>query len=152
VTTLLDLFATHELLGWLAVGAVFLTVELATGSGWLLWPAGSAAAVGLVTLVWRPDMPVQAAVFAVLTIVSTYVGRRFINRSGRHGQDPNDPHARLIGKAGNAATEFRDGQGRVFVDGKEWSAELDGAGPLPVGARIEVVALVGGARLKVRAA
>ena len=152
MTPLLDLFASHELLGWLAVGAVFLVVELATGSGWLLWPAGSAAAVGLFTLVWRPDAPVQAAVFALLTIVSTYLGRRLINCADHGGHDPNDPHARLIGKAGAAATDFRGGQGRVFVDGKEWSAELDGEGPLSVGGRVEVIALVGGARLKVRAA
>jgi hypothetical protein len=40
----------------------------------------------------------------------------------------------------------------VFVDGKEWSAELEGDAPLSSGGRIEVIALVGGARLKVRAA
>ncbi len=152
MTALIDLFSSHALLGWLAVGAVFLCVELVTGSGWLLWPAGSAAAVGLITLASRLDLTAQAAIFALLTIASTYLGRRFINRSGQSGHDPNDPHARLIGRGGQAATAFQDGLGRVFVDGKEWSAELDGADPVAIGARIEVVALVGGARLKVRAA
>ncbi len=148
----IDLFATHILLDWLAVGAIFLCVELVSGSGWLLWPAGSAVAVGLISLAGRLDLTAQAAIFALLTIVSTYLGRRFINRPGQSDHDPNDPHARLIGRAGRAATAFDGGLGRVFVDGKEWAAELDGADPVGIGARIEVIALMGGARLKVRAA
>ncbi len=39
----------------------------------------------------------------------------------------------------------------MFVDGKEWSAELDGGGELEAGARVTVNALIGGARLKVQA-
>ena len=39
-------YFAHPFWSWLAVGAVFLIVEVMTGSGWLLWPAGSAAAVG----------------------------------------------------------------------------------------------------------
>lgn len=152
MTALVDLFSAHALLGWLAVGAVFLCVELVTGSGWLLWPAGSAAAVGLITLAGRLDSTAQAAIFALLTIAGTYLGRRFINRPSQSSHDPNDPHARLIGRAGQAATAFDGGLGRVFVDGKEWAAELDGADSVAIGARVEVIALVGGARLKVRAA
>ena len=37
---LLEIFANHALVGWLAIGAVLLILELVTGSGWLLWPAG----------------------------------------------------------------------------------------------------------------
>jgi membrane protein implicated in regulation of membrane protease activity len=40
-------------LGWIAIGGVFLIGELMTGSGWLLWPAGSAGAVGVATLIFR---------------------------------------------------------------------------------------------------
>jgi len=39
----------------------------------------------------------------------------------------------------------------VFVDGKEWSAELDAADALAAGAKVEVIAVLGGARLRVRA-
>ncbi len=152
MTMFLDLFASHALLAWLAVGAIFLTVELVTGSGWLLWPAGSAAVVGVVAMIPGLNLPGQAAVFALLTIVSTYLGRRLINRDGRKGHDPNDPHARLIGRAGQATAAFEGGLGRVFVDGKEWAAEAVDEEPVAAGARIEVIALVGGARLKVKAA
>ncbi len=145
--------ADHALPSWLALGAVLLGVELATGSGWLLWPAGSAAAVALITLVAPLGPAGQAAVFGAATVFSTYVGRRFVNRAAAHPHDLNDSQARLIGAEGRAATVFEGGAGRVFVDGKEWAAELEEAGESPaVGGRVRVVALLGGARLKVRGA
>ena len=152
MTAALDLFAAHALLGWLAVGAVFLIVELLTGSGWLLWPAGSAALTAAAALAPRIGLEGQAALFAGLTIVTTLVGRRFVNRAPRGSRDVNDAGIRVIGLSGVAATPFEDGRGRVFVDGKEWSAELDGDGAVAPGGRVRVIALVGGARLKVRAA
>ena len=149
---LLAIFADHAFLTWMAIAAVFLTVELLTGSGWLLWPAGSAAVVGLINAGPDQTLPLQAATFAALTAASTYVGRRWLSRPSRGGHDPNDPLARLIGLHGEAACAFEGGRGRVFIDGKEWAAELVGDGPLAPGGRVEVVALVGGARLKVRPA
>ena len=148
----LDLFAAHALLGWLAVGAVFLIVELLTGSGWLLWPAGAAALTGAAALAPGVGIGGQAAIFAGLTIVATLLGRRFLNGRPRGGGDLNDAGIRLIGLSGVASTAFDEGRGRVFVDGKEWAAELDGAGSVSMGGRVRVIALVGGARLKVRPA
>ncbi len=152
MTGLLEVFADHAFLTWMAIAAVFLTIELLTGSGWLLWPAGSAGVVGLINAGPDQNLAAQAATFAALTAASTYVGRRWLGRSLRSGHDPNDPLARLIGRQGEAACAFERGRGRVFVDGKEWAAELVGDGPLAPGGRVEVVALVGGARLKVRPA
>jgi hypothetical protein len=146
-----DLIAAHPFWAWMALGAVFLAVEVATGSGWLLWPAGSAALTGVALLLWPLlSAPVAMALFGVLTIVTTYIGRRFIRGAPAAASDVNNPLTRLIGHRGEAATAFDGEDGRVFVDGKEWSAVLDGPGPLPVGAKVEVVEVVGGARLRVR--
>ena len=147
-----EIFTDHALLAWMAIAAVFLTIELLTGSGWLLWPAGSAAVVGAINAGPDQSLVAQAATFAALTAASTYAGRRWLGRPSRRGHDPNDSLTRLIGRHGEAASGFEGGRGRVFVDGKEWAAELVGDGPLVPGGRVEVVALVGGARLKVRAA
>jgi hypothetical protein len=95
---------------------------------------------------------VAIALFAVVTIAATYVGRRFIKGAHPAASDVNSPLTRLVGQHGQTATLFEGGGGRVFVDGKEWSAELEGPGPLAVGAKVEVVAVVGGARLRVKAA
>jgi membrane protein implicated in regulation of membrane protease activity len=143
---------THPMWAWLAIGAVFLIVEVMTGSGWLLWPAGAAAMVGAVIFFAPLGIPVQAVLFAGLTIVTTYLGRRYLLTAHAPGRDVNDPYARLIGHRGKAVETFRTGAGRVFIDGKEWSAELEGDGALVAGAPVVVTALLGGARLRVRLA
>lgn len=152
--SLSDLILAHPLWAWMAVGAVFLAVEVATGSGWLLWPAGSSALTGVVTLALPMiTQPEAIAVFGVLTIITTYIGRRYLRGvKVSSSPDVNDPLTRLVGHRGEVVADFAGGDGRVFVDGKEWSAILEGVGPLAAGAKVEVVAVMGGARLKVKAA
>jgi hypothetical protein len=145
-------FWSHPMWVWLAVGAAFLAVEAASGSGWLLWPAGSAGAVAVATLIFPMTFTIEVALFGVLTIATTFVGRRWLRGPAKGASDINDSSERLIGRRGEAASLFQAGQGRVFVDGKEWSAELVGEDVLRPGDKIEVIALLGGARLKVRPA
>jgi len=135
---------------WLVVAAVLLAVEVGTGSGWLLWPTGSAALTGMAAAVFHLDLQLQLVVFALLTIGTALAGRRFFPRTAPVGADINDTMTRLVGSQGVTAEEFHNGRGRVFVDGKEWSAKLDNDGTLAAGAAVVVVG-VGGSRLTVRA-
>lgn len=150
--SLTDLIATHPFWAWMALGAAFLAIEVASGSGWLLWPAGSAALTGLALLLFPLSAPLAVALFAILTIITTYIGRRYLRGGPSKASDVNDPLSRLIGHRGEAATPFEGEDGRVFVDGKEWSAVLEGEGPVAAGAKVEVVAVLTGARLRVKAA
>jgi membrane protein implicated in regulation of membrane protease activity len=140
-----DLYANYPLLVWLGVAAIFLAIEVSTGSGWLLWPAGAAAIVAMLTFVLPDSLMIELAVFAVLTGVTALFGRRFLPQTIGGGPDINDNLSRLVGKQGRMV-----GPGRVFIDGKEWAAVSDGADPLPE-QRVEVVAAEG-AVLRVRAA
>lgn len=135
---------------WLVIAAVLLAIEVGTGSGWLLWPTGSAALTGLAASVFHLNLPIQLVVFALLTIATALAGRRFFPRTYTVGADINDTMTRLVGAQGVTADEFHNGRGRVFVDGKEWSAKLDNDGALAAGAPVVVVG-VGGSRLTVRA-
>ena len=146
-----DFILTHPFWGWMAVGAVFLAVEVVTGSGWLLWPAGSAAITAVVTLLVPLNTAEAVALFGVLTIITTYVGRRYLVGRRADGPDVNNPLQRIVGHRGEAVAAFEGEDGRVFVDGKEWSARLDGPGPVTAGAKLEVVEVLDGGRLKVRA-
>jgi inner membrane protein len=146
-----DFILTHPFWGWLAVGAAFLAVEVMTGSGWLLWPAASAAITAVVALVIPMNTAAAIALFGVLTIVTTYVGRRYLVGHRADAPDLNNPLQRLVGHRGEAVGAFEGEDGRVFVDGKEWSARLDGPGPVAAGAKLEVVEVLDGARLRVRA-
>jgi membrane protein implicated in regulation of membrane protease activity len=137
---------------WLAFGALLLALEAATGSGYLLWPAGAAGTVGLLTLVARLGLPMEALIFALLTIGATVLARLYWPPHPRRaGPDISDRGGRLAGRLGETVGLFAAGRGRVFVDGAEWTAELEGdeIGP-PPGTRVEVVEVLGGGRLKVR--
>jgi len=146
-------FPDHPLWAWMALAGVLLAIEVATGSGWMLWPAASAAAVAV--LVSFADVSLAPAVltFAGLTIVSTLLARRYLPRSLFHhaGRDINDNVERLVGHEGRAVAAFKDRAGRVFIDGKEWAAELIDGEALEAGARVQVTG-VEGARLTVRGA
>lgn len=147
---LTDLYLSHSAWIWAAVGAALLATEILAGSGWLLWPAASAGAVGVID--GFSDLPFPAAVliFAGLTIVSTLTARRYFpRRPPAECQDINDNIARLVGHEGRVVAAFEGGAGRVFVDGKEWPAELEGGETIEAGARV-AVAGVSGVRLKVR--
>jgi inner membrane protein len=142
----------HPFWVWLAIGAVFLAIEVVTGSGWMLWPAAAAALVGVASL-FIPHFGAAAgiALFAVCTLILTYVGRRLLKTTAPGGADINDARGRLIGHRGEATAAFESGLGRVFVDGKEWSAELVDGEAIAAGARVEVTAVLSGARLRVKA-
>ena len=147
---LTNLYAGYPLLVWLAVAALFLAAEVSTGSGWLLWPAGAAAIVAVLTFILPDSLLVELAVFAALTGVTALFGRRFLPKNVGVGPDINDNFARLVGRQGSAVSVFEHGQGRVFIDGKEWAAIAEGAAP-DMGQKVEVIAAEG-AVLRVRAA
>jgi membrane protein implicated in regulation of membrane protease activity len=138
----------------MAAGALLLAVEIGTGTGYLLWPAASAGVIAVVASTFRPGLPIEGLAFALLTIATTAIGRRYLPAPFRQpGPDINDRAGRLVGKVGEIVRPFEAGKGRVFVDGSEWAAEVaDGAALPDVGARVEVVEVLGAARLKVRAA
>lgn len=151
MTWLADLYVAHPFWIWLAVGAVLLALEVATTTGWLLWPAACAVIVAGLTFILKGDFAVALAVFAVLTIVSTVLARRYLpkNASG-DGPDINDNLGRLVGHFGMAVSAFEHGHGRVFIDGKEWAAVADEDAPPLLDQRVKVLSADGGI-LKVKA-
>ena len=144
----MDWLTSSPLALWLAIGGVLLSAEVASGSGWLLWPAGAAAVTALLAAATPLSLSLQTGLFAVLTIVTTLAGRHFFPRRRPRG-DINDTSARLAGSEGVVVQGFHGGAGRVLVDGKEWAARLDGESNPGPGAKI-IVTHVGGAQLMVR--
>jgi hypothetical protein len=158
MTELMTLYLAYPFWAWIALAGVLLAIEVMTGSGWLLWPAGCAAVVAFAAAYGGLSPGEAVLVFALLTISTVLLARRYLPKSltRRADHDINDNVARLVGHQGRVVSAFDQHAGRVFVDGKEWAAEADDAqavqaGALKAGARVEVTG-VAGARLKVRAA
>ena len=142
------IYAAHPFWVWMGVAAAILAVEAAIGTQWLLWPAVSAAVIGLVALLKLPIGPLgEVGLFAAVTLVLTITCRKLLVRVQPPGVDLNDRSTRLIGVSGDVVVPFIDGRGRVFLDGAEWPAEHEGEPGS--GARV-VVTAVKGASLKVR--
>jgi len=149
---LVAFYGSHAFWAWTALAAALLALEVVSGSGWLLWPATAAGVVAVLTALTRITPAIGLAVFALLTIAAIFLARRYLPRPLRpHGRDINDNIARLVGHEGRAVGAFESRLGRVFIDGKEWAAELTDGDQLAPGARVQVVG-VHGARLTVRPA
>ena len=153
MSDLMSLYLAHPFWAWIVAAGALLAIEVLTGSGWMLWPAGCAAVVAFAAAFGGLNPGEALLVFALLTISSVLLARRYLPKSllRRADNDINDSVARLVGRQGRVVTPFHDHSGRVFVDGKEWPAEADDTAALNAGARVEVTG-VAGARLKVRAA
>ena len=149
---LTDLHAAQPFWIWLALGVLLLAVEAAMSTEWLLWPAVSAGVVAVVTALGLPlDFTGEVALFAALTVATTLLSRRLIQRvNPSDSPDINARDARLIGQRAQVVQAFVDGRGRVFVSGAEWVAEIDGAAPL-AGESV-IVEGMDGPKLKVRLA
>jgi membrane protein implicated in regulation of membrane protease activity len=147
------LYASHPVWVWIAFGAAVLAIEVATGSGWLLWPAAAAGMVAVAVAFGGLNLAQAALVFALLTISLALLARRYLPKSLFHppSHDINDNVARLVGHRGAVVGVFKGRSGRVFIDGKEWAAELDEGEALEAGAQVEVTG-VSGAHLRVRSA
>jgi membrane protein implicated in regulation of membrane protease activity len=146
------LYAAQPFWIWAGLAAAILAVEVVTGSGWLLWASASAAVTAAVVGLADVTVPTALLIFALLTIASTLLARRYLPRQATAPPgDINDNVARLVGHEGAAVNAFARGVGRVFIDGKEWAAELDDGETLEAGASVKVVG-VEGARLRVRRA
>jgi membrane protein implicated in regulation of membrane protease activity len=145
-----EIYLAHPAWSWAGAAAALLATEMATGSGWLLWPAAAAGLVAVAAGFMNLSTTAEVMTFAGLTIVSTVTARRYFPRQLRgHSHDINDNVVRLVGHRGRVVAPFSAGAGRVFVDGKEWAAELTEGEAPEVGASVEVTA-VSGARLAVR--
>jgi membrane protein implicated in regulation of membrane protease activity len=148
-----QLYVLHPFWAWIALAGALLALEVATGSGWLLWPSASAAIVALLATYAGLDLSQAALVFALLTISTTLLARRYFSKSLtlQSAHDINDNVARLVGHQGQVVAAFKGRSGRVFIDGKEWAAELEEDEGLEAGSRVEVTG-VNGAHLRVRGA
>ncbi len=170
--TIYELYLQNPFWIWLGVGAVFVALDIATGTGKLIWPGVAAAALAFINLAEvRLGLPVEIGVFLVVSAVGVLVTSG-LHRRRPHASPDNtlqtekrtaaptpetleaasqDRTGRLIGRIGRTTGEFVNGVGRVWIDGSEWGAEIDaGEDVLPAEAPVRVMGVTGGVRLQVR--
>lgn len=135
---------------WIAALALFIVELLAPGI-FFLWIGIAAAITGFIALIapglgWQADF----AIFAVLSVASAMVGRRFWKPSATPSADPtlNQRGQQYVGQTYVLETALENGHGRIKIGDGSWLVE---GADQPAGARVRVTG-VNGARLKVEAA
>jgi len=93
---------------WVAFGIALGAIEMATMSFFLIWPALAALAMAAVTYLF-PGIPGEGivSIWAILSILLTFVGRSFMERFGDGGEpvgNLNNRSKSMIGRQGKVLT------------------------------------------------
>jgi inner membrane protein len=127
---------------WLIFGVVLLLAEILVPGNFLVWVGLAGLATGVLSLLlWETTWwvwEIQWLVFAVLSAISVFVGRRWLIRSNASSEEPllNQRGASLIGRTADLIDPIVNGHGRVRIGDTVWMV----SGPdLPVGTRVKVV-------------
>lgn len=123
---------------WLGLGLLLAIGEMTLPGVFLIWMAGSAVITGLVSwMVPTLSMPWLVLLFAVLSMVSVFVGRNYLRSNPVEEADPgmNDRGARSLGEVVVVSEVIADGRGRVKLGDSEWLAHGPDAEP---GTRMKV--------------
>ena len=123
---------------WLGLGLLLAIGEMTIPGVFLIWMAGAALITGVVSwLVPTIDMPWLVLLFAALSMVSVFVGRRYLRSNPVEEADPgmNDRGARSLGEVVVVSQVIADGRGRVKMGDSEWLAHGPDAEP---GTRMKV--------------
>lgn len=127
---------------WLVFAALLAIAEVLIPGVFLIWIAIAAAITGLAALALPIGIPLQLLIFAALSVISVWAGRRWYVDNPVPSTDPNlnDRTARLIGELVTVVEPIRGGEGRVKVGDSVWTAR----GPdSEAGARVRVTGAEG---------
>lgn len=127
---------------WLSVGLALGVIEMLAPGFFLMWLGVAAIVVGMIAWVVPVSLPLQVALFAILSVLAVYAAKRFLKDNPIQSEDPalNDRGARLTGEVVVVIEAITDGRGRVRVGDSEWNARGPDA---PAGARVRVTGAEG---------
>ncbi len=128
---------------WWVAGVVFVVLEVFSPAAFFLWLGIAAGVVGALMLVW-PDMGWQYQVlsFAILSVVSVFVGRTWLTRHPIKTDEPtlNRRGSQYIGRVFTLEQPIVNGYGKISVDDTHWRV----SGPdAPAGSKVRVTGVKG---------
>lgn len=139
---ILELIRNLGVWSWLIFGIVLLVAELLLPGNFLVWVGIAGIITGGLSLLFADSSwwiwQSQWIVFAVLSMISVFIGRRWLVRSNAASDEPtlNQRSASLIGRTANLIDPIVNGHGRVKIGDTVWMVN----GPdLPVGAKVRVI-------------
>ena len=110
---------------WLVLGLVLAIAEMVVPGVFLIWFAAAALVVGLLSFVLPLSLPLEVALFAVLSVVSVVASRRWLRGHPVISADPllNQRGQQLVGTSVTVTEAIEGGSGRVRCGDTEWLAQ-----------------------------
>lgn len=128
---------------WLIVAVALGIAEIFTLTAALGVVGGAALITGLVAMTGLP-LPLQFVVFAVTATAGVVLVRPVALRHMRQPQKQLFGVDALIGRRAYVVLEVTDRDGRIRIDGEEWTARpFDDSLVIPVGAAVDVMRISG---------
>ena len=123
---------------WLSLGFILGAVEMVAPGFFLMWLGLAAIIVGMLTWALPISLPLQVALFAILSVLTVYAGKKFLKDNPIESDDPklNNRGARLTGEIVTVVEAIADGHGRVRVGDTDWNARGSDAA---AGAKVRVI-------------
>lgn len=118
-----ELLSALEYWHWLVLGVVLATIEIFAPGIFFLWLGISSAIVGIVIWIFPGlDWQWQLLLFAVLSIASVVLARRYLTRHPIASDEPNlnlRGH-QYVGRTFTLQEPVVNGQGKIQVDDSTW--------------------------------
>ncbi len=112
---------------WLIFGVALLTLEVLTGTTYILWPAVAALILGVLVFIVPLGWEIQFALFFIISTVLLLAGHKYFRPMMRGGEpsDLNDRARSMVGMRVKAIADFDTGRGRVQVGDTQWQALME---------------------------
>lgn len=128
---------------WIGFAVLMAVCEAFTSqliSIWFVIGAGCAA----VTTIFTPSIPIQSAVFLVVSLVALIITRPLVKRLKKNKTKISTNADRLVGLVGDVISDITDAEaiGQVKVSGEIWSAKSNNT-PILKGEKIRVLSIEG---------
>ena len=128
---------------WFVAAAILLIFELVSPGVFFMWLAIAAVLTGIADIMFGLPWQAELLLFAVLSVVAVFGGRRFYKGPGMEAADNPYLNRRQMGYVGRTFTlkePVVDNRGRLVIEDTVWDIE----GPdMPAGTRIKVTAVSG---------
>jgi membrane protein implicated in regulation of membrane protease activity len=118
----MNFFAQLGVWNWFILGGILLALEVMAPGAFMLWLGLAAIATGVISFILPLSWQIQIVVFAILSVISVLVGRKFQPRANVDSDKPflNRRHDALVGRIFTLDEPIVSGVGRVRVDDSTW--------------------------------
>ncbi len=133
----MDYLIANPWIMWLAVGVLFLIVELLTTALVSIWFVPSAIITCLLSFV-VDSLLIQIAIFVVLSAVFMVVCRKIYNKHIKKPVDDVDQNEKLLGKSATVTEDTNGITGRILVGDVYWRAVSENGDIIQKGETVKI--------------